>query len=92
MKVILIIFVLLAFVLFSSSSIGARELAQTDAVYAKDPKKNDPNPNRPSVPFGAICGRPSDPQYAKCITSRSKPGPKCKGKSAYKRCKPPQTP
>ncbi|KAG6659276.1 hypothetical protein I3843_03G018800 [Carya illinoinensis] len=77
---------LLAFLLFSSPSIMARELAGHD--HKADGATAGRSKNNPNVP-GKSCGIPKDnPTYAACI-GKQKPK-KCSPKDKYNRCNPHQ--
>ncbi|KAG6719663.1 hypothetical protein I3842_03G017800 [Carya illinoinensis] len=79
MKAIILICILFAFLLISSPSIAARELAEYQGVTS--PTKN---PNKP------VISCPGNPRYTACIPS--KPPVKCNPRTTYNRCKPPQGP
>ncbi|XP_062151149.1 uncharacterized protein LOC133859671 isoform X2 [Alnus glutinosa] len=77
MKTILIICILFASLLFSPSSILARELAESTGGNGQTG-----NPNKPAI---KECGPPESPAYSKCI-AKSKQKPKCNPKDPYTRC------
>ncbi|XP_062151142.1 uncharacterized protein LOC133859668 isoform X4 [Alnus glutinosa] len=78
MKTILIICILFASLLFSPSSILARELAESSTGG----NGQAGNPNKPVMPIKCD---PKSSTYSRCI-GQTKPEPKCNSYGAYTRC------